>query len=106
LICQLGTDRYEYLDLVSGQQCKAFGLRREREETRAELLRQITENKEPVFLSDLAVSGRDLLCVGAAQGAELGEMLQMLLDWVHKNPEENRRDRLMQLAMQSTRLKG
>ncbi|MDF3002244.1 MAG: tRNA nucleotidyltransferase, partial [Bacillota bacterium] len=33
LICQLGTDRYEYLDLVSGQQCKAFGLRREREET-------------------------------------------------------------------------
>lgn len=100
LICQLGTDGYAYLDLVSGQHCKAFGLCREREETRAELLRQISENREPVFLSDLAVSGKDLLRAGAPQGPELGELLQMLLDWVHKNPEENRRDLLLELSLE------
>ncbi|QOX64265.1 hypothetical protein FRZ06_13400 [Anoxybacterium hadale] len=100
LIFRIGMDGYEYLETVSLAQSAALGLSHADSQQREEMLRQITEHQEPIFLSDLAVSGKDLLLAGAVQGAELGELLQILLDWVHENPEENRKARLMELAMQ------
>ena len=48
-------------------------------------------------ISDLAVSGVDLICAGLS-GAEIGKALEGLLEAVMENPAINNRDALLALA--------
>lgn len=52
---------------------------------------------DPVKLSDLAINGHDLLNagVGAHNGIELGKALKMALDFVHHEPELNKKELLL-----------
>ena len=58
------------------------------------LIDEIKNNKEPVFLSDLAINGNDLLAIGK-NGVEVGEILNKLLDIVHKDKSMNNKDNLL-----------
>ena len=58
------------------------------------LIDEIKNNKEPVFLSDLAINGNDLIAVGK-NGIEVGEILNRLLDAVHKDKSINKKDILI-----------
>ena len=98
MICRVGRNEYEYLETVSHEYCTALGLRQDGNQFRTEMLRQITEQREPIFLSQLAVTGKDLLQAGAAEWVELGALLRALLDWVHKNPHENQKALLLKTA--------
>ncbi|MDR2029513.1 MAG: CCA tRNA nucleotidyltransferase [Treponema sp.] len=49
-------------------------------------------------LGDLAVSGRDLLGIGIAQGPRLGIILKELLESVVDDPELNTREKLLEIA--------
>ena len=49
-------------------------------------------------VSDLAVSGKDLLDAGIAKGPLVGDLLEYLLSMVIAYPDDNRRDRLLSLA--------
>lgn len=51
-------------------------------------------------IKDLAVNGRDLIMIGFENGKIIGEVLQMLLDFVLDNPESNTRDLLLKFAVQ------
>lgn len=103
LISRVGMKEYQYLETVSLAYCTALGQNQDGNRIRTEMLRQITEQREPIFLSDLAVSGKDLLQAGSSEGAELGILLRALLDWVHKNPQENQKSLLLKAA---EKLKG
>lgn len=52
---------------------------------------------EPVKLSDLAINGHDLLNagIGANNGVELGKVLRQALDFVHQNPDFNKKEILL-----------
>jgi tRNA nucleotidyltransferase (CCA-adding enzyme) len=54
--------------------------------------------RDPVELSDLAVSGDDLRGVGVAEGPEMGWVLHKLLDVVLEDPRRNTVEELLRLA--------
>lgn len=61
------------------------------------------ERGEPMSVSDLAVSGRDLLDCGVLPGARVGEILSELLAAVLANPDFNTRENLLSLVRDMTR---
>lgn len=56
------------------------------------------QRSEPHRLTDLAVDGADLLELGYAEGPQLGQALESLLDTVIERPELNTRDELLDRA--------
>lgn len=70
--------------------------------TREEHLAYVTENRSPCVLSDLAVTGRELLTIGIG-GKDVGRVLDALLEEVIERPELNERDTLVSMAK---KLKG
>ena len=57
-------------------------------------------------MSDLAVSGRDLIRIGFRPGKELGDVLKALLDEILLHPEKNRQDYLLPRARELRKMKG
>lgn len=64
--------------------------------------RAIRERGEPLFRTDLAVTGDDLLREGVATpGPVMGKLLERLLAHVLAEPDDNDRERLLEIARQS-----
>lgn len=61
-------------------------------------LEQIIENKEAYRISDLAISGKDLISLGIKQGKQIGDTLDFLLDEVMKNPKLNQKEILKDMV--------
>lgn len=59
------------------------------------IYREILAQGDCLSLRQLAVTGNDLLALGVPQGAQIGEMLHMLLELVTDEPEKNNRDFLL-----------
>lgn len=59
--------------------------------------RAIKKQKEPLYLRDLKINGHDLNSVGI-QGKDVGIILKKLLQEVHKNPEKNQKETLLELS--------
>ena len=59
----------------------------------------VDESQAPSKLSDLEISGRDLLRLGFS-GKDIGKTLEALLDAVINTPELNDRDTLLQMAQE------
>lgn len=49
----------------------------------------ILNNKDPLVIKDLDIKGNELKEMGIKEGKRIGEILNMLLDEVHKEPEKN-----------------
>ncbi len=64
----------------------------------ARTLYESAEKGEPMSVSDLAVSGGDLLDCGVAPGARVGKVLSELLAAVLANPNFNTRENLLSLV--------
>lgn len=62
--------------------------------TLADLTEQILTQREPVFLKDLAIDGRDLKEMGIT-GPQIGQVLQQLLALVHRHPDINKKHTLL-----------
>ena len=73
-------------------------------EERLSWLRKIEEEGDCVCLSDLALSGKDLIALGIAPGKKLGELLQYAFDYVLQNPKENQREKLLLYLEKNTAL--
>ena len=71
-------------------------------EERLSWLRKIEEEGDCVCLSDLALSGKDLIALGIVPGKKLGELLQYAFDHVLQNPKENQREKLLLYLEQNT----
>jgi len=72
-------------------------------ESRLQLLTDILESGEPVFLQDLAVNGSDLLAAGFPEGREIGELLDQLLQKVHSDPKSNEKEKLIKSILPTPR---
>jgi hypothetical protein len=59
--------------------------------------------RDPIALSDLAVSGTELVRAGVPAGPEVGIILQRLLDLVVEEPGANLRERLLAQAREWVR---
>jgi len=58
----------------------------------------VLESKECATLGELAITGRDLLDVGHQTGCKMGETLSKLLEHVIENPQDNTRERLLEVS--------
>jgi tRNA nucleotidyltransferase (CCA-adding enzyme) len=59
---------------------------------------EIIEKNEAFKISDLAINGGDLMEIGFAQGKELGEALNLCLEYVIDNPGRNNKADLVEYA--------
>jgi tRNA nucleotidyltransferase (CCA-adding enzyme) len=59
---------------------------------------RVVGEKQCVKLSQLAVTGRDLMEIGYTSGREMGQILNLLLEQVLDRPEYNQREILLQAA--------
>ena len=62
------------------------------------LLSAIEENGDCLTIGDLALSGKDLLSMGFAQGKEMGDALRLMLEEVLCHPDHNQADFLRSFA--------
>lgn len=62
------------------------------------LLQDELKKNPPVFLTDLAVKGKDLIKIGLPPGKRIGEILHLLLNEVLVSPENNHKDYLLSIA--------
>ena len=58
----------------------------------------IIEEKHPLSLKELDITGSDLLACGFLAGPTLGNTLKTLLDVVLENPSKNKKDELLKIA--------
>jgi tRNA nucleotidyltransferase (CCA-adding enzyme) len=61
-------------------------------------VKKILEAGEPFTISQLKISGEDLIKIGFKPGKEIGVVLKDLLEKVMERPEMNNRDKLLELA--------
>lgn len=62
------------------------------------LYAEILEKQQCISLKTLAVTGSDLIALGAPKGKTIGELLNKLLEEVLQNPENNTHEYLMEYA--------
>ena len=60
------------------------------------IINDIKNNNEAVFISDLDIDGNDIISLGKS-GKEVGDVLNRLLDEVHKNPMLNNKNSLLKM---------
>lgn len=62
-----------------------------------EKFNEILINNEPIFMKELAISGKDILDLEIKDGKKIKELLEKSLDIVLKNPELNQKNYLLKL---------
>lgn len=66
---------------------------------------EILARKDPLKLSDLDITGNDLIKIGYLKGAIIGKTLNELLELVIKNPKLNKNDILISKAKENLNIK-
>ncbi|MGL5621719.1 CCA tRNA nucleotidyltransferase [Cetobacterium sp.] len=70
----------------------------EREISNLEIfLKDILDKNEPIFLKDLAISGKDIISEGVTDGKKIKLILEKSLESVLQNPDFNTKDYLMKI---------
>lgn len=94
-----------FLDLMTIEEADAAGKRPELFQASKDnldqlrkLYQEILDKNQCISLKTLAVSGKDLIADGRAPGKELGLILNGLLDHVLDYPEDNVKERLLELS--------
>ena len=60
------------------------------------LWKKVLESGAALTIKDLAITGRDLMEIGIAQGPELGRVLKTALEYVLEQPEQNEKEALLE----------
>jgi len=68
----------------------------------AEVAARVRASKAPLHISDLAITGKDIMDLGVPQGPDVGVLLEALLDWAIQHPESNTREALLRQATSLT----
>lgn len=99
---KIGEDIFPlYLEVQMADMMAQSTYRRQEKEERIRGVKkcyeEIMEKKQCVSLKTLVVTGRDLIAAGCRPGPELGDILDGMLEHVLEYPEENTKERLMEL---------
>lgn len=98
LIYQQGEGIYHFLDNVAKQMRNVYDMPGYRIESRYYILDEIRKSKEPIFIDHLEINGKDLIEAGIAEGEQVGQLLNMLIEVVHKYPGLNTKTKLLKKA--------
>ena len=100
-----------FLDLLKLNKADSLGQAPETWEEKEEYLRQvrlvfneIMQEEECFSLKDLAVSGGDLIAAGIKPGKGMGELLNGLLEEVINHPEKNKKEILLDIALNQMKM--
>lgn len=98
---KIGKDFFEmYLEVQMADTCSksAYKIEEKMERLRGveNCYREILKKEQCVSLKELAVTGKDLIEAGMQPGKEIGETLQQLLEHVLENPEDNKKEILLE----------
>ncbi|MFR7989692.1 MAG: hypothetical protein ACLU5F_03760 [Anaerovoracaceae bacterium] len=101
-----GLERYEYLHNLSKAMRIVYDQPAVKIESRNYMMKEIRNNKEPVFVEDLVIDANDILEAGIVDSAERAEeLLDLVIAVVHSNPKNNQRDVLLKMAKKYSRNK-
>ncbi len=62
------------------------------------IFKEVINSKEPMSLKDLKIDGNELMSIGFEKGPIIGKILNRLFEYVLETPEDNDREKLMNLA--------
>lgn len=65
------------------------------------MAKNIINKNEPLTLKDLNINGKDILSLGVKHGADVGRILNLLLDHVLVNPSDNDKNILLSIAKEN-----
>ena len=99
---QIGEDIFPlYLEVQKADMLAQSFYKREEKQQRLigveKCYEEILKKKQCVSLKNLAVTGRDLIGAGCKPGPRLGEILDAMLAHVLEYPEDNTKEKLMDL---------
>ncbi len=103
-LVQYGPERYEYLNNLAKAQRIIYDSPETRILARRAYMENIINNKEPIYVEDLAVSRKELTENGI-QEDRVDEILIMLTDIVHRKVHENTKKDLIKYAKKFQRNK-
>ncbi|MGN0495950.1 MAG: CCA tRNA nucleotidyltransferase [Lachnospiraceae bacterium] len=103
-LSKMGEDLFEeYVDIkradILGQSNYKRDEKLENLKTLQEYYKEVKLKQQCLSLKELALTGKDLIGVGMKPGKEIGIILSYLLDCVLDNPELNKKEILLKLAM-------
>ena len=94
-----GWDKYNYLDKLAKAQVIVYDYNNQRIIGRDAILKQVLEERQPIFAEDLYIDADDIIEAGITDDPERAdELWHMLPDVVHENPGLNDRERLLKYA--------
>ncbi|MGI6728614.1 MAG: CCA tRNA nucleotidyltransferase [Anaerovoracaceae bacterium] len=99
-----GEDIYYFLNELSKQLRDVYDIPNSLIEIRYDMLVDIRKNKEPIYMNQLAIKGQDLIEAGIAEGEQIGKLLTLLIDEVHKYPVLNSKSELLKKAKELKKL--
>ena len=99
-------DKYNFYDKLSKAQVIVYDYSNQRIIGRDALLKQVLEERQPIFAEDLYIDADDIIEAGITDDPERAdELWHMLPDVVHENPAYNDRDKLLKYAKRFHRSK-
>ena len=101
-----GWDKYNFYDKLSKAQVIVYGYSNQRIIGRDAILKQVLEERQPIFAEDLYIDADDIIEAGITDDPERAdELWHMLPDVVHENPSLNDREKLLKYAKRFHRSK-
>lgn len=105
-VAQLGAEHFaDFLEIrkgdMAGQSAYHLEQRRQVIAHMEAMYAEIIEHKQCLKLSELEISGKDLIAIGVKPGPDMGRILKALLDRVLEEPELNTREQLLAIVKES-----
>lgn len=105
-VARLGAEHFaDFLEIrkgdMAGQSAYHLEQRRQVIAHMEAMYAEIIEQKQCLKLSELEISGKDLIAIGVKPGPDMGRILKALLDRVLEEPELNTREQLLAIVKES-----
>ena len=92
-------DKYNFYDKLSKAQVIVYDYSDQRIIGRDAILKQVLEERQPIFAEDLRIDADDIIEAGITDDPERAdELWHMLPDVIHENPSNNEREKLLKFA--------
>ncbi|MGX8773650.1 MAG: hypothetical protein ACSW8G_01185 [Bacillota bacterium] len=98
-ISKLGWRKYNFYDKLLKAQNIVFELDNQQQVARDAIVKLILHQKQPIFVEDLVIDADDIIEAGITDDPDRAEyLLELLLTPVHRDMENNERDKLLKFA--------
>lgn len=98
-ISKFGWGKYNFYDKLLKAQNIVFELDNQQQVARDAIIKLILQQKQPIFVEDMVIDADDIIEAGITDDPDRAEyLLELLLTPVHRDMENNQRDKLLKYA--------